>query len=414
MQRAFSIKNRIESLKEIDFNEILCGLILFSLPISTILNSVFLGFFFLFNVVRRVRRNKFKDIWIYYPCLIVFGIQIISYFLSDNKVEAGKKVMLFASFLFLSFLCVEGKKPLRINHIYKFFLYGVLIVILYAFLRGAYDVVILNERYDYGRGPELILKYSPHHAYLSMYLLASILAIVYFVGVRKMKSYYLFFLPILYLTIFILPSRTAIFIGILILPFFVFYFLKNRFNKIRMLTILAFTLIFLVIMGFSIDFTRDKIMYTFYELSNVSIEDKPFLGISRRQMIWNSSIGVIKETPFFGYGIGDAQIMLDRKYAENGYSEILGINAHNQMLQNAISYGIFLSSIFLLVIAKVMYSLIKKKEYFLLGIWVIILFFFMTESILNRQWGVIFFTTTLTISIYTLKCHGMSLRKEVR
>ena len=76
---------------------------------------------------------------------------------------------------------------------------------------------------------------------------------------------------------------------------------------------------------------------------------------------------------------------------ELGYDEVKGYNAHNQFLQFVLQYGFLLSILILILIARILTLLVKKKEELLLSFWIVLLMFCLSESILNRQWGVVFF-----------------------
>lgn len=386
----------------LNLNEILLGLVLLTLPVSTAANSISLAFFFAYNLFERIKKKALLNIRFSLPFLIILIIQGISYFNSHNITEANKKLLLFTSFFVFPFLCLKKNEKINAEKILIFLFFGVLAVASYAICNATYDILVLSENYDYGHGVDLLLKYVPHHTYFSIYVLSSILSLTYLIGKSKWSAYYLLFLPFLYLLVFVLPSRTAMFYAILILPFFVFNFLTKRFTISQILSFFGVALLILVIIGMSFDYARDKLIYTYYEMANISTEEKPFYGISRRKMIWESSWELIKECPFFGYGVGDVQNNLNLAYTKNGYNEVIGMNAHNQYFQNILSYGIFLSFIYYATLITILVQLLKRKEVLLIGLWSIVLIVSSTESILNRQWGVIFFAMVLTLSMYTI------------
>ncbi|MFP2997927.1 O-antigen ligase family protein [Spongiivirga sp. MCCC 1A20706] len=389
-------------LKDYNVNEILLGLTLFSLPISTALNSVFLVLFFLYNLFYRIKHRSFKDMIYYSPAYIIFFIHLIGYFVSEYREDAAKKAVLFLSFFFLPFLFQPIGKIIKIEKMILYLFYGILLITIYAFGRSVYDILILDVRYDYGRGVDLLLNYTPHHTYLSMYILSVILGISYLIGEKKVTYHLSISLPFLYLMIFLLPSRTAIILALTIVPFFIFNFLKNRFDKTKMVTVLLLSFALLVILGFSIDYTRDKMVYAFYEVFNISTKEKPFYGISRRRIVWNTCLNLIEKAPFLGYGIGDVQHILDTTYIANEHFELKKINAHNQYLQNILNYGVFFSTIFAGIIIWVLAKLVKRKESLLISIWIVIITISFTESILQRQWGVVFFSIILIMSLYRI------------
>lgn len=379
----------------------LLGLLFLTLPISITLNSICLIVLFVISMISRLKSNSWKSITIYWPCLLLFIIQIFGYLQSEDVVEANKKLLLFTAFFTFSFIPLRKIKAEGIK-IFNYLIIGVLIIALYAFSRAIWDVLILNVRFDYGYGPDLLLKYLPHHAYFSLFVLSSILAIAKQVGSGKWKLTSLLLIPILYLILFTIPSRTNLILSITILPVFTFYFLSARFAWKRLLLIGCTGLLSLLAIGMSIDFTRDKIIYTYYDLVDKDTSQKPFYGVSTRQMIWRSSIELIKEADFFGTGIGDFQKELNQQYEKRGYHQAIGKNAHNQYLQNLIQYGILLTLFYFAAIGWVAWKLVSQRQWFLLSQWSLVLSLFLTESIMNRQWGVIFVAMLLTLSCLQL------------
>ena len=389
-------------LHQIKLNELFLGMVLFTLPVSMKANSIALIIFFIYNLYRRIENKTFSDLKRFTFNITVILIHLVAFFNSDDMQEASKKLILFSSFLIFPFFYNSGYEKIKLEKILMFLVYGVILITIYAFINSLYDILVLNARYDYGRGINLLLQYIPHHTYFSMYIVASILLLAYRIGDSQINKYFLFFLPFLYLMIFFLPSRTVIFFSIIILPFFVFYFLKKRFDKSKMILVLALSFLILLIIGLSFDYARDKLVYAYYEITSTDTDDKPFYGISRRKMIWEANYDLIKGMPLFGYGIGDAQNFLNITYKAKNYNEVFGMNSHNQYLQNIINYGLPLSVIFFGMVLSLLLKLLKKKEILLVGIWFIILSVFLTESVLNRQWGVIFFSFIFTFSSYVL------------
>lgn len=400
-----NLQDKIRSLKEnkFNFNELLLGFSLLSLPISIKINSFCLVLFFVYNVFHRFKENSLFGLNFFLFPIIIFVIQFISFCVSTDQNEASKKIILFLAFPLLAIFF--PKRKVVIDKIFKYLLFGVIIVLVYAFLRSAYDIIFLNERFDYGRGPEIFLKYTPHHVYLSLFVIISILVLIFQIGNNKVSFGNIYIIPFLFITLFLLPSRTALFIAFTILPLCSISFLKDRYNlkQIFLFLILLFTI---SLIGLSIDFTRHKLLYTYYELFNISTVEKPFYGITTRQKIWETAFSLIPQTPFFGYGIGDIQEVLNIEYSKRGFDDIINFNVHNQYLQNILQYGFLLSLIICYIIFEVIRKLTFLNEWLLVWIWIITLLFFGTESMLNRQWGVVFFATLLILS-----CLRFNLKK---
>ena len=133
----------------------------------------------------------------------------------------------------------------------------------------------------------------------------------------------------------------------------------------------------------------------FYELVDKQSFEKIDINNSTnvRFHIFKASIQLIKESPVFGYGIGDVQDELDAKYSAMGLNLPKSkFNSHNQFLFICLNSGLMGLLIFLFSIAYVFKTALLKRDYFLLGILVFFLVAFLFENVLSRQSGVILFS----------------------
>lgn len=381
--------------------EVLIGAILFSLPITFGLNSIIIVFTTLFFLYKTIKKGNFKALIIYYASFSFFTAQFISYLLSNNRQEAAVKLLLYSSFLLfpISFAYLSANK-IKLNEktIFKYLFYGTLMILIYGSFRFLYDVIFLDERYDYGRAVALLLKYIPHHIYMSMFILISIYAI--FLGKIEnndnKKSVYV--LPLLYLFLILLGSRMAILLGLIILPIFLLKKLNGKENQKKIIILGSFLMLIFITIGFSNDFVRDKMLHSYYDVFNIATKEKPFSGISFRQKIWRAAVNLISQSPFWGYGIGDVQEALNNTYKS---TDVKGLNAHNQYFQFILNYGLVICLMLFFFTFKVVKQCILNKQSILFFSWLILLFFCLTESILNRQWGVVLFAFILNFSIYS-------------
>ncbi len=388
---------------KINHEEFFLGIILFTLPFPNSFNSKAIVVSLIFFVYKIIKNRSLSNLKFYAFSFLFFISQLISFSLSSNFSEAIKKLILFLPFLILPLFFVGIKKEkIDVYRLFNYLNYGVLTIILYGWIRFLFDILYLEERYDYGRTIALLSKYIPHHVYLSIFILIGIYATVKGFVSKSLKAYNLWFLPFLYVMIFVLGSRTAMVIAIFVLPLLIFNTLKGNFKIKNIITILSFSFLILMIIGFSNEFSRDKIIFTYYDLANIATKRKPFDGISDRKMIWKSTVDAIKDSPYIGYGLGDAQYALNTKYSTNGYYSVMGMNTHNQYLQFLLTYGFIITALLLIVIISLVYKCVYNKDYFLTYLWLVLLTFCLTESILNRHWGVLLFAYILNLSIYKL------------
>lgn len=387
-----------------DFDELILGIVLFTLPLSINLNSISILIAILYFSASGNLKNFLKDQKWFIVGYACFFIQSISFLLSDNMAEAEKKIILFLPFLVFPIMFRNINRISRIEG-HKLFLYlaaGLTLALIKATIFYGYDILILGERFDYGRGVNLMLRYLPHHVYFSIYTLISVLSIAYAVGKGKLSKYFLLFIPVFYIVLFYLPSRVAILFSLTIAPVFIVRFLRTRFSLRSLVSTTIISLLGVLVIGMSIKFSRDKILHTYFELANIESKEKPFRGVSFRKKIWTYTFEAIKEKPITGYGIGDTQQILNDIYLENDEDELMNLNAHNQYLQSMLFYGIPITLIILTMFGRIIFNIAIRRHELYAASWIILILFSMTESLLNRHWGVVFFVYILYLSCATI------------
>ena len=113
-----------------------------------------------------------------------------------------------------------------------------------------------------------------------------------------------------------------------------------------------------------------------------------------RGRTWEASFLLIKNNLVFGVGIGDVKDSMTAKYLElDYYSESDPyLNAHNQFMESWLAAGV---GGFILLVLMLLSPFVGNNNHnrFLFGSFLLICFSaFLFESVLNRLWGVAFFT----------------------
>lgn len=121
-------------------------------------------------------------------------------------------------------------------------------------------------------------------------------------------------------------------------------------------------------------------------------------SVNARLLIWNVSFEMIADHPF-GVGTGDGKDVLMDYYRKNGMDAFADkkLNQHCQYLQTAGSVGV-ISALFLIA-ALGYYILIgfREKNFYLIVLVALFATSSFFESILERQWGILFFIFFLTL-----------------
>ena len=152
---------------------------------------------------------------------------------------------------------------------------------------------------------------------------------------------------------------------------------------------------------FAIPESNKRIQETMDEVSSFN-EMKNNKQTNHRVYLWKYGIEVVKENFWIGSGIGDADYVLHDKLENceakfwNGkrvyYLKERLFNYHNSFLQHFAANGVLSFLIFLsFFIIGIVWS-IRNKDVVSLVFLVLCLFSFFTESMLERQAGVLFFS----------------------
>lgn len=122
---------------------------------------------------------------------------------------------------------------------------------------------------------------------------------------------------------------------------------------------------------------------------------------SARLAIWFSAIETISNAPVLGYGSVKGQMALEQTYAKNNF--LWGVNAslnpHNEYLSVWLEFGIVGLLAFILMMFIPFVKAVRSGDRLLICFFIIIFLFFLVESVLARQKGVVFFTFFFSLLI---------------
>jgi O-antigen ligase len=108
---------------------------------------------------------------------------------------------------------------------------------------------------------------------------------------------------------------------------------------------------------------------------------------------WLTTIELIRENPYLGVGLNSRDILADQ-YAKNGYpyEASIRLNSHNQFLETQLAFGVPGTIILLWMLLT---PLLRRKNSWdpdlVIPFWIIVFVSMLFESILVRQWGIMFF-----------------------
>jgi O-antigen ligase len=358
--------------------------------------------------------NVRKDVlWLFIGFILVLSVSFFGLIYDDDR--SNGLVQIFRRFSFLIFpliLLFPGTRiKSRVNNLLRVFVYSTCLYIIICFVYAlTRSIHILNgiwtfsahstEEYwvNYFLGTDF--SFSQHPSYLSMYIVLSIFISLEYLFTKSQtlisKMKWSLISLLLLLSIYLLSSRVGIISIIILLPVYLLF--KTRGIRNRALIIvfgvsIIAVLLFLFIKG-------ERIQSYVREKAGTPIIER--LRTDERMSFWKSATGVIKKNPIFGVGIGSSCEELKKEFKKKGF--IQGyydtLNAHNQYLEELLESGIIGLLVFLGTIGIMVFNAIRNRN-LLYGVFIIMmLIFFMFESILNRIAGVTFFALFSFLLLY--------------
>jgi len=362
------------------------ALIFFTLPFSFVpLNSqliillLILSFFYFRKWNFRNGISIIKDWYLFIPAIISIASWI---FISDQGLKVLEKEASALIFPIIVFLLANS----NFEFLYKDYLFilgafiiAVIIIIIFTSIRFFFlPTDFLNH--------EFLTFNIIHPTYFSFYCGVVILILIEFVSSAKTISsgnrwlvYVAIGAILAYMTI--LSSRMPLIatVGmILILLFFSVSGIKKR-----VITFLG--MVFLIAaLAYAISFSP-RLEYRFY----LAFEKNFAMRIKE----WKASLDIYAMNPYFGIGVGSEQEVLDsyyRAHFENS-EDYIGLNSHNYFLHILMVYGSVGFLFILLFWIKVFQRGFVSGNRLLIVSLILFLLCSMTEVMLARQKGIVFF-----------------------
>ena len=225
-------------------------------------------------------------------------------------------------------------------------------------------------------------KFNIHPIYLSIHICISIL-FCFWVNTEKKSLLTITLTPFLIFFLLIILKKGPILSLIVSFVYILFFVLRGK-QKIIGLTffILSITLLF------SLPKTKEK----FIELIKIKeLTDTTISSTNIRASIYKSSIKPIKNSFFFGYGIGDHNEVLKKNY-NNTILILGGYNSHNQYISIMLIGGVTLLIVFFVTNFYNINLAFRNNNHLFIIVNIFFLLNMFTESILERESGVIFYS----------------------
>ncbi len=374
-----------------------------NLPTPFLVVSIVLG---LINIFKSGKKFDLDNkIVLLFP--LYFIIMSFSLFYTDN-ISDGLNILQRSLSLFLFpliFLFVKEDAS-TVRKLFDFLLLGLVVSFFINFsiniynsasiIKGGFSfeismedltsfIEILTNGWNYFVGDEFSKLINP--SYLSLYIL---LVLSYYLKNRLDTRLRTFIVVLLFLYLFLLASIAAYMI-LVIMAILLTFNIKDKSRKHTMLIMLLLGLIV---------FLNNPRVFDFYskvkDFGNI-IEYDNSTSEKARLLSWDASIELIKEAPLLGYGIGDANDVLIKKYKELGYTYNYEnkYNAHNQFLQTFLQTGVIGFGVLVAIFVLLAMHLKRSRNEF--SVFLILFISLIFESMLVRFNGIVFFSIVIPL-----------------
>lgn len=412
-------------------NYFLCLLFIFWLPLKDEYLPLIMALWIFTWLLEGNFKNRFSFFSInpLFISLIIFFSFTILYIFRANDFEYGFfQVQQKLSLVFFPLILAGSSNKIKDNYkmILLVFILGNLVAsfycLIYTFIdclkieNGSYTInyfitpgnyketfwELINLRYN--RFSYNYLSIFIHPSYFSMFLVFSIVTIVYFFkkglivkNWTKIASVLiiLFFIFMLYL----LQSRAAFIAFSLVIVLIPLVELKKKFKK-RFI----FITIALLIAALTFVSTSSKIKSNLHDLVEFTRSEnkKELLNSDIRLQLWYTSIEIIEENFWFGTSPANLTDELVKKYKELGFEKAADdeLNTHSQYLESFAGLGIFGFLALMFIITYTFIISIKQKHYLLFFLMVILSINFLFEAMLNRMAGLLFMMFFISLFVF--------------
>lgn len=354
------------------------------------------------NKLKALSGNKYAALFFASYLLVALGS-----FYSTEEVQASKEM--FSKLPFLVWPLLLGSLPAfskqQIDQLLRWFIGSAALLVVASFAYALSRYAQYHDPVVFYFADLLILSGVPPH-YLGMYVTFAYGVLMY----RLIQGQPLFknlslnagILVLFILAIIFIWVRMQYLLFILVNAFLVMKYIKAK--RGRKMAIAGFFGLVVVFVGLllSVPGSRNRLLDTYNELRSFEqmIENKQ---TNPRKFLWREGIKVVGENFWTGVGTGSENTALNLKLEEvdaifwdgkNTYQLYeMRFNYHNSFLQTFAANGFFA---FLILVAMLVYPFFDIKHHpfrteVQLFLWICI-FSFMTESMLQRQAGVLFFS----------------------
>jgi O-antigen ligase len=380
---------------------ILFQIIAFSLPLAPKILPVLIFALLILWIYEKgfsAKWNYFKSNKLNFLLPSFYILYMIGIFWSENLGYALSDIEIKLSLFLLPVIILsESLDQKTVNKVFDRFVEGCIITLSLLLVNAAViSYNLLDTKYFFYSNFAVHL----HPSYLALYFNSAILFLLYkiFIIRSSWKDKILLIISICFILagVLMLLSKTGIISLIISFGAGTAFFINQKRYLVGIVAVVAVLMVsaaFIVFPGFNQRFYDLKLFF------NGKEKQQDVTSTSIRKNVWDASIKIISTNPIIGVGTGDVKDVLLKEYEKLGFEKALDVklNAHNQFLQTAVSLGILGLLVLLSSLLIPLISAFRRGDYVFMLLFGLLIFNFFTESMLERQAGVIFFSFFITL-----------------
>ncbi|NRD18525.1 O-antigen ligase family protein [Winogradskyella eckloniae] len=334
--------------------------------------------------------NKFANLkqkrYQFLSISIWFFMFIIGLTYSDSLDIGFKNIVKNLPLLAIPLVIFSQEMELKkLENILKWFSISVICCAVFALIKASYFTYMNFGNYFYNQNLASLLNI--HTTYYALFCVIVLLNFIYQIMFIKNKIIYWVSIVFLLFFMYLLSSRMGIFaLGVGLFPIF--------YNKYGLKSLLSVPVIALLIFGFlfSPNFQKREDGQDEFGTNTPTL--------NTRILHWQAVIDAVGETNiYFGDGSGT-----DKKHVYTAYNEfnfVEGVkhkyNAHNQFLEYYIYFGLMAIIVWFFCFWVWIKKIFNDYYAYQFSVFIVLICFMLTESILERQNGIVIFALLLSL-----------------
>lgn len=385
---------------------------LFTHKILFLINRISIVFIILIWLLKPGIRERFKFLtgnYLLMGFILMYVLELLGLLYSSNISVAASALEKKLTLLVIPLIILTSNELdfKRLDRVIKFFTVSVtvasLICLLYAFHRNNYLEGLSNPNWFYFSYYDLteILDIQP--IYFSVFVSFSFFVVIFQIKNSWTESSWLKrlfnFIWVCYLFIFLvlLSGKTSIIATISIFMAITFIYFQKR----KRLLVGLMTLLLIVVGSVMMISKLPVVKERFLEVLGMNKTSDWVYGDPKRNkpipearlVKWQSALDVIQDNWIFGVGSGDVQDELNKQFEAHDFPAGIAeqFNTHNQFLQTWVGTGLIGLAIFLVTLIASVAKAIQLKNHLFLVFMAIFIICCLTESMLERQFGILFY-----------------------